>query len=130
MTDVVGLVVLIVVIYLAFRIGAILMKVLLGLLALALIVWLVAGLFGASPPAGRGPRACSPDAASYRTRPSAHPALGGVEQQVGLFQQPSSLLEFTLRLGHGPLAIGRVHEAIEARPCGPDPLPEGHQEFA
>jgi hypothetical protein len=55
MTDVVGLVVLIVVIYLAFRIGAILMKVLLGLLALALIVWLVAGLFGGVAAGWPGP---------------------------------------------------------------------------
>ncbi|MFN2323108.1 MAG: hypothetical protein ABR510_09165 [Trueperaceae bacterium] len=46
MTDVVSIVVLIVVVYLAFRIGAVLMKVLLGLVALGLIVWLIAGLFG------------------------------------------------------------------------------------
>lgn len=45
-TDLFSLVALIVVIYLAFRIGAVLMKVLLGLLALALIAWLIAGLFG------------------------------------------------------------------------------------
>lgn len=42
-----NLLVLIAVVYLAFRVGAFLMKVLLGLLALALIVWLVVGLFGA-----------------------------------------------------------------------------------
>jgi len=41
--------ILIVVIYLAFRVGAFLMKVLLGLLALGLAVWLVMGLFGAAP---------------------------------------------------------------------------------
>lgn len=42
-------VVLIVVVYLAFRVGAVLMQVLLGLLALGLVVWLVAGLVGAAP---------------------------------------------------------------------------------
>ena len=46
MTDVVSIIVLIVVVYVAFRIGAVLMKVLLGLVALGLIVWLIAGLFG------------------------------------------------------------------------------------
>ena len=54
MTDVVGLIVLIVVVYLAFRIGAVLMKVLLGLLALALVFWLVTGLFGGAPTAWHG----------------------------------------------------------------------------
>jgi hypothetical protein len=54
MTDVVGIVVLIVVVYLAFRIGAILMKVLLGLLALALVAWLIAGLFGGAATAWQG----------------------------------------------------------------------------
>jgi hypothetical protein len=49
MTEVVSLVVLIVVVYLAFRIGAVLMKVLLGLLALGLIAWLIVGLFGGAP---------------------------------------------------------------------------------
>ncbi len=48
-TDVVSLVVLIVVVYLAFRIGAVLMKVLLGLLALAILAWLIVGLFGGAP---------------------------------------------------------------------------------
>ncbi len=42
-------VVLIVVVYLAFRVGAVLMQVLLGLLAIGLVVWLVAGLVGAAP---------------------------------------------------------------------------------
>lgn len=51
-TDLLSLVFLIVVIYLAFRIGAVLMKVLLGLLALALIAWLLTGLFGGSAAAG------------------------------------------------------------------------------
>lgn len=46
-TSLLNLLVLIAVVYLAFRVGAFLMKVLLGLLALALVVWLVAGLFGA-----------------------------------------------------------------------------------
>lgn len=48
-TDVISLVVLIGVLYLAFRIGAVLMKVLLGLLALGLLAWLVMGLFGGAP---------------------------------------------------------------------------------
>jgi hypothetical protein len=52
LTDLFSLVVLIVVIYLAFRIGAVLMKVLLGLLAIALIAWLIAGLFGGAAAAG------------------------------------------------------------------------------
>ncbi len=42
-------VVLIVVVYLAFRVGAVLMQVLLGLLAIGLVFWLVAGLVGAAP---------------------------------------------------------------------------------
>lgn len=46
MTEIVSIVVLIVVVYVAFRIGAVLMKVLLGLVALGLIVWLIAGSFG------------------------------------------------------------------------------------
>ena len=54
MTDVVGLIMLIVVVYLAFRIGAILMKVLLGLLALALVAWFVAGLYGGAATAWQG----------------------------------------------------------------------------
>jgi hypothetical protein len=54
MTDVVGIIVLIVVVYLAFRIGAILMKVLLGLLALALVAWLIAGLFAGAATAWQG----------------------------------------------------------------------------
>jgi hypothetical protein len=48
--DVLGLVVLLVVIFLAFRVGAFLIQVLLGLLALALIVWLVSRLFGGTAP--------------------------------------------------------------------------------
>jgi len=46
---VLNVVVLIVVVYLAFRVGAIVMKVLLGLLAIGLVVWFVAGLVGAAP---------------------------------------------------------------------------------
>jgi hypothetical protein len=49
--DILGLVVLLVVIFLAFRVGAFLIQVLLGLLALALIVWLVSRLFGGTAPA-------------------------------------------------------------------------------
>jgi hypothetical protein len=44
-----NVVILIVVVYLAFRVGAVLMKVLLGLLAIGLVVWLIAGLVGAAP---------------------------------------------------------------------------------
>lgn len=42
--EIVNLVVVIVVAYLAFRIGAVLMKVLLGLVAIGLLVWLILGL--------------------------------------------------------------------------------------
>ncbi|MDZ7802211.1 MAG: hypothetical protein U5K81_15650 [Trueperaceae bacterium] len=45
-SNIVGVVVLIVVIYVAFRVGAFLMKGLLGLLAIGLIVWLAMSLFG------------------------------------------------------------------------------------
>lgn len=45
-SNLVGLVVLIVVVYLAFRIGAFLMKGMLGLLAIAIVVWLVMRLVG------------------------------------------------------------------------------------
>lgn len=50
-TDVIGRVVLIVVLYLAFRIGAALLKVLLGLSALCSIVWPGKGLVGGVPSA-------------------------------------------------------------------------------
>jgi hypothetical protein len=52
MSDVLGWVVLIVLVFLAFRIGAFLMKVLLGLLAIALVVWLVGGLLQGADLAG------------------------------------------------------------------------------
>lgn len=45
-SNLVGLIVLIVVIFLAFRIGAFLMKGLLGLLAIAIVIWLVMRLLG------------------------------------------------------------------------------------
>jgi hypothetical protein len=48
--DIVGVIVLIVVVFLAFRVGAFLMQLLLGLVALGLIVWLVAGLFNRAAP--------------------------------------------------------------------------------
>jgi hypothetical protein len=48
--DIIGVIVLIVVVFLAFRVGAFLMQLLLGLVALGLIVWLVAGLFGRTAP--------------------------------------------------------------------------------
>ena len=47
LSNILTVVVLIVVIFLAFRVGAFLMKGLLGLLAIALIAWLVMRLFGA-----------------------------------------------------------------------------------
>lgn len=46
---VLNLVVLIVVVYLAFRVGAFLMKVLLGLVAIGLVVYFVSQLTGAAP---------------------------------------------------------------------------------
>jgi hypothetical protein len=46
--DILVILVLIAVLYLAFRVGAFLMKVLLGLVAIGLVVWLVAGLVGAA----------------------------------------------------------------------------------
>lgn len=45
-SNLLGLVVLIVVVFLAFRVGAFLMKGLLGLLAIAVVIWLLASLFG------------------------------------------------------------------------------------
>lgn len=51
--DIPVILVLIVVLYLAFRVGAFLMKVLLGLVAIGLVVWLVAGLFAAADAAVR-----------------------------------------------------------------------------
>jgi hypothetical protein len=48
--EVLGVLVLLVVVFLAFRIGAFLIQVLLGLLALALVVWLVSSLFGGTAP--------------------------------------------------------------------------------
>ena len=49
-SEILNLVLLIVVAYLAFRIGAFLMKGLLGLLAIALLVWFVMGLVSGRPP--------------------------------------------------------------------------------
>ena len=48
-TSIVNVVVLIIVAYVALRVGAVLMKVLLGLIAIALLIWLLAGLFGGAP---------------------------------------------------------------------------------
>jgi hypothetical protein len=42
--NVVSIIFLIVVLYVAFRIGAVILKILLGLLAIAIVVWLVQGL--------------------------------------------------------------------------------------
>jgi hypothetical protein len=44
--EIVGVLVLLVVIFVAFRVGAFLIQLLLGLFALGLIVWLVSSLFG------------------------------------------------------------------------------------
>lgn len=45
-----GLVVLIVILYVAFRVGALLMRLALGLLAVGIVVWLIMGLMaGVSP---------------------------------------------------------------------------------
>ena len=46
LSNILSIVVLIVVIFLAFRVGAFLMKGLLGLVAIGIVVWLVASLFG------------------------------------------------------------------------------------
>jgi hypothetical protein len=44
LTDVLGWIVLIVLVYVAFRVGAVVLKVVLGLLAIAVVVWLIQGL--------------------------------------------------------------------------------------
>lgn len=49
-TEILNLVILIVVVFLAFRIGAFLMKGLLGLLAIGLLVWLVMSLVNGQSP--------------------------------------------------------------------------------
>ncbi len=48
-TNVLNILILIVVVYLAFRVGAFLMKVLLGLLAIGLVIWLLTSLLGTPP---------------------------------------------------------------------------------
>ncbi len=45
-TELLQLIIVIALAYVAFRIGAVLMKVLLGLVAIAVLVWLVTGLLG------------------------------------------------------------------------------------
>lgn len=55
--DILGIIVLIVVIFLAFRIGAFLMKGLLGLVAIGIVIWLVASLLGGGEPVAAGPAA-------------------------------------------------------------------------
>jgi len=47
-TELLQLIAVIVLAYVAFRIGAVLMKVLLGLVAIAVLVWLVTGLVGST----------------------------------------------------------------------------------
>jgi hypothetical protein len=54
LTDVLGWLVLIVLVYVAFRVGAVVLKVVLGLLAIAVVVWLIQGLL-----AGAGAAALS-----------------------------------------------------------------------
>lgn len=51
LSNILGLVVLIVVVFLAFRVGAFLMKIFLGLLAIAVVIWLLSSLFGGGEPA-------------------------------------------------------------------------------
>jgi hypothetical protein len=46
---VVGLAILIVVLYVAFRIGALILRIVLGLLAIAVVIYLAQSLFGATP---------------------------------------------------------------------------------
>jgi hypothetical protein len=47
--QVVAIAILIVVLYVAFRIGALILRIVLGLLAIAVVVYLVQSLFGATP---------------------------------------------------------------------------------
>ncbi len=46
--SILSLIVLIVILYVAFRVGAFLIKVLLGLAAIGLVIWLVMQLFNSS----------------------------------------------------------------------------------
>lgn len=55
-SNLLNLVIVIVVAYLAFRVGAVLMKVLLGLVAIALLVWLIMGLVNTAEVAAGLPR--------------------------------------------------------------------------
>ena len=52
LTGVLGWVVLIVLVYVAFRVGAVVLKVVLGLLAIGLVVWLVQGLLAGAGATG------------------------------------------------------------------------------
>lgn len=47
--NLIGIVIVIVVLFFAFRVGAMLMKLLLGLVAIAVVVWLVSNLFAGQP---------------------------------------------------------------------------------
>lgn len=53
--ELLNLAIVIVVAYLAFRVGAVLMKVLLGLVAIALLVWLIMGLVNTAEVAAGAP---------------------------------------------------------------------------
>lgn len=46
LSNILSIVILIVVIFLVFRVGAFLMKGLLGLVAIGIVIWLIASLFG------------------------------------------------------------------------------------
>lgn len=50
MESVLGFIVLIVVLYIAFHIGAIILRILLGLFAIGILAWLIMGLLGGPPP--------------------------------------------------------------------------------
>jgi hypothetical protein len=47
--EIIGIVIVIVLLFVAFRIGAILMRVLLGLLAIGIVVWLLSRLLAGTP---------------------------------------------------------------------------------
>lgn len=47
--EIIGILILIVILFVAFRIGAVLMKVALGVVALLILVWLVSRLLSGQP---------------------------------------------------------------------------------
>lgn len=50
--DILGIVLLLVILFVAFRIGAVLIKVALGVLAILIVVWLVTSLLSGQPVTG------------------------------------------------------------------------------